>query len=60
MTMFDFMKQFREFATLAVAAVAGLRLVRPMSITTRVMRFFLWASVLGWGIGLGAKLFDLL
>jgi hypothetical protein len=31
-----------------------------MSITTRVMRFFLWASVLGWGIGLGAKLFDLL
>ena len=26
----------------------------------RVMRFFLWASVLGWGIGLGAKLFDLI
>lgn len=30
-----------------------------MSISTRVMRFFLWAAVLGWGIGLGAKLFDL-
>ena len=26
----------------------------------RLMRFFLWASVLGWGIGLGAKVFDLL
>jgi len=26
----------------------------------RVMQFFLWASVLGWGIGLGAKLFDLI
>lgn len=26
----------------------------------RVTRFFLWLSVLGWGIGLGAKLFDLL
>ena len=26
----------------------------------RVMEFFLWASVLGWGIGLGAKLFDLI
>ncbi len=26
----------------------------------RLMRFFLWASVIGWGIGLGAKLFDLL
>lgn len=25
-----------------------------------VMQFFLWMSVLGWGIGLGAKLFDLL
>jgi hypothetical protein len=24
------------------------------------MRIFLWISVLGWGIGLGAKLFDLL
>ena len=31
-----------------------------MSVRLRVMRFFLWASVLGWGIGLGAKLFDLL
>jgi len=26
----------------------------------KLMRFFLWMSVLGWGIGLGAKLFDLL
>src|SRR5713101_8481442 len=26
----------------------------------RLMRIFLWISVLGWGIGLGAKLFDLL
>ncbi len=24
------------------------------------MRFFLWIAVLGWGIGLGAKLFDLI
>src|SRR4029453_18007654 len=41
-------------------AVAYLHLVRPMSVRMRVMRFFLWASVLGWGIGLGAKLFDLI
>jgi len=26
----------------------------------KLMRIFLWMSVLGWGIGLGAKLFDLL
>lgn len=26
----------------------------------RLMQFFLWISVLGWGVGLGAKLFDLL
>jgi hypothetical protein len=26
----------------------------------RLMRKFLWIAVLGWGIGLGAKLFDLL
>jgi len=26
----------------------------------RLLRLFLWISVLGWGIGLGAKLFDLL
>lgn len=26
----------------------------------RVMRLFLWVSVIGWGIGLGAKLFDLI
>jgi hypothetical protein len=26
----------------------------------RLMRFFLWISVVGWGIGLGAKLFDIL
>jgi len=26
----------------------------------RLMRFFLWMSVLGWGLGLGGKLFDLL
>jgi hypothetical protein len=25
-----------------------------------VLKFFVWMSVLGWGIGLGAKLFDLL
>jgi hypothetical protein len=31
-----------------------------MSVTMRLMRFFLWASVLGWGVGLGGKLFDLL
>jgi Anthrone oxygenase len=31
-----------------------------MRVRFRVMRFFLWASVLGWGIGLGAKLFDLI
>jgi Domain of unknown function (DUF1772) len=31
-----------------------------MSVRLRVMRFFLWGSVLGWGIGLGAKLFDLI
>jgi hypothetical protein len=31
-----------------------------MSGRLRLMRFFLWMSVLGWGIGLGAKLFDLL
>lgn len=23
------------------------------------MRFFLWVSVVGWAVGLGAKLFDL-
>jgi len=27
---------------------------------TRTLRFFLWMSVIGWGVGLGAKLFDLL
>jgi hypothetical protein len=26
----------------------------------KAMRIFLWISVIGWGIGLGAKLFDLL
>jgi hypothetical protein len=26
----------------------------------KLMRVFLWMSVLGWGVGLGAKLFDLL
>ena len=26
----------------------------------RLMRFFLWTSVVGWGLGLGGKLFDLL
>jgi hypothetical protein len=26
---------------------------------TRALRFFLWMSVIGWGVGLGAKLFDL-
>ena len=31
-----------------------------MSGRLRLMRFFLWMSVLGWGVGLGAKLFDLL
>jgi len=31
-----------------------------MSWRLRLMRIFLWISVLGWGIGLGAKLFDLL
>ena len=31
-----------------------------MSGRVRVMQFFLWMSVLGWGVGLGAKLFDLL
>lgn len=31
-----------------------------MSGRLRVMQFFLWISVLGWGVGLGAKLFDLL
>jgi hypothetical protein len=25
----------------------------------RALRVFLWASILGWGIGLGAKIFDL-
>ncbi len=28
--------------------------------TTRTLRAFLWISVLSWGVGLGAKLFDLL
>ena len=31
-----------------------------MSTRQRMTQFFLWMSVLGWGIGLGAKLFDLL
>jgi len=31
-----------------------------MGARLRVMQFFLWMSVLGWGVGLGAKLFDLL
>src|SRR5207248_5741047 len=31
-----------------------------MSWRLRLMRIFLWISVIGWGIGLGAKLFDLL
>jgi hypothetical protein len=26
----------------------------------RVMRMFLWVAIFGWGIGLGAKLFDLI
>jgi len=30
-----------------------------MSRRARVTRFFLWISVIGWGIGLGAKLFDI-
>src|SRR5438552_1263592 len=29
-----------------------------MSRRAKVTRFFLWISVIGWGIGLGAKLFD--
>jgi len=28
--------------------------------TTRALRVFLWISVLSWGVGLGAKLFDLI
>ena len=35
-------------------------LAPEMSGRLRLMRIFLWISVLGWGIGLGAKLFDLL
>jgi len=31
-----------------------------MSPRVRIMQIFLWASTLAWGIGLGAKLFDLL
>src|SRR6266404_8585784 len=31
-----------------------------MSWRLRLMGIFLWMSVLGWGVGLGAKLFDLL
>jgi hypothetical protein len=31
-----------------------------MSSRLRVMQLFLWLAVLGWGVGLGAKLFDLL
>ena len=31
-----------------------------MSARLRVMQVFLWMSALGWGVGLGAKLFDLL
>lgn len=30
-----------------------------MSRSAKVTRFFLWISVIGWGIGLGAKLFDI-
>src|SRR3954465_9685153 len=35
---------------------------RPVehSVRFKLMWFFLWLSVLGWGIGLGGKLFDLL
>ena len=32
----------------------------PTSTRLRLLRFFLWLSVLAWGVGLGAKLFDLL
>ena len=35
-------------------------LAPEMPLRLRVMRFFLWVSVIGWGIGFGAKLFDLL
>jgi hypothetical protein len=31
-----------------------------MSGRLRLMRAFLWVSVVGWGIGLGAKIFDLM
>jgi hypothetical protein len=31
-----------------------------MSWRLRLLRYFLWISVIGWGIGLGAKLFDLI
>src|ERR1700694_4680922 len=31
-----------------------------MSRRLRAMQFFLWMSAFGWGVGLGAKLFDLL
>jgi hypothetical protein len=31
-----------------------------MTSRERLTRAFLWLSVIGWGIGLGAKLFDLL
>jgi hypothetical protein len=30
------------------------------SLRFKLMRTFLWVSIVGWGIGLGAKLFDLL
>ena len=30
------------------------------SVRLKLMRSFLWLSVLGWGVGLGAKVFDLL
>jgi hypothetical protein len=35
-------------------------LIPQMSGRLRLMRFFLWISVIGWGVGLGAKLFDLI
>ena len=35
-------------------------LAPEMSLRVRLMQFFLWVSVIGWGIGFGAKLFDLI
>src|SRR5437773_9418097 len=50
----------RRFVGCRKMTTSSESLAPEMSLRLRLMRFFLWVSVIGWGIGFGAKLFDLI